>query len=93
MQSLTSQGGEYMRYQCADPAGGTTFFIVNLAERRSDLLVQHIDDLGATMKTVKVVQPFAIWQWWCYPNTCMRYGASHWVTPSICYTGHSSRLG
>ena len=37
---------------CAVP-GGTYFFTVNLAERRSDTLVRHIDDLRAAMKTVK----------------------------------------
>ncbi len=42
-----------MRYRRANAAGGTYFFTVNLAERRSDLLVRHIDDLRAAMKTVK----------------------------------------
>jgi putative transposase len=49
-----------MRYRRADAAGGTYFFTVNLAERRSDLLVRHIDDLCAAMKTVKDTHPFAI---------------------------------
>ncbi len=49
-----------MRYRRADAAGGTYFFTVNLAERRSDLLVRHIDDLRAAMKTVKDAHPFAI---------------------------------
>jgi putative transposase len=40
-----------MRYRRADAAGDTYFFTVNLAERRSDLLVRHIDDVRATMKT------------------------------------------
>ncbi|MEQ1742399.1 MAG: hypothetical protein ABL869_07890 [Candidatus Nitrotoga sp.] len=33
---------------------------MNLAERRSDLLVRHIDDLRATKKTVNDAHPFAI---------------------------------
>ena len=33
---------------------------MNLAERRSDLLVRHIDDLRAAMKKVKDVHSFAI---------------------------------
>jgi len=41
-----------VRYPRADAAGGTYFFSVNLAERRSNLLVRHVDDLRATMKTV-----------------------------------------
>ena len=49
-----------MRYRRADAAGGTYFFTVNLAERRSDLLVRHIDDLRAAMKAVKDAHPFAI---------------------------------
>ena len=49
-----------MLYRRADAAGGTYFFTVNLAERRSDLLVRHIDDLRAAMKTVKNAHPFAI---------------------------------
>ncbi len=49
-----------MRYQRADAAGDTYCFTVNLAERRSDVLVRHIDDLRATMKTVKDAHPFVI---------------------------------
>jgi len=33
-----------MRYLRANAAGGTYFFTDNLAERRSDLLVRHIDN-------------------------------------------------
>lgn len=39
-----------MRYRRADALGGTYFFTVNRAERRSDVLVRHIDDLYAAMK-------------------------------------------
>ena len=49
-----------MRYRRANAAGGTYFFTVNVAERRSDVLVRHIDDLRAAMKTVKDAYPFAI---------------------------------
>jgi putative transposase len=49
-----------MRYRRANAAGGTYFFTVNLAERRFDLLVRHIDDLRASMKKVKYAHPFAI---------------------------------
>src|SRR4030067_1069708 len=49
-----------MRYRRADAAGGTYFFTVNLADRRSDVLVQHIDDLREVMKTVKDAHPFTI---------------------------------
>jgi putative transposase len=49
-----------MRYRRADAEGGTYFFTVNLAERRSDLLVRHIDDLRAAMKTVIDAHPISI---------------------------------
>ena len=49
-----------MNYRRAQAEGGTYFFSVNLAERRSDVLVRHIDDLRAAMKTVKAAHPFAV---------------------------------
>jgi hypothetical protein len=83
-----------MRYRCAHAAGGTTFFTVNLAERRSDLLVRHIDDLLAAMKTVKDTHPVAVVIMVVLPpNTRMRYGACHRAIPTIRYAGRSSRPG
>ena len=38
-----------MRHRRATAAGGTYYFTVNLAERDTDLLVRHIDDLRAVM--------------------------------------------
>lgn len=52
--SQTSRGDEHMRYQRADAAGGRYFFTVNLAERRSNLLVRHIEYLRAAMNTMKI---------------------------------------
>ena len=49
-----------MRYRRADAAGGTYFFTVNLAERRSDLLLRQVDDLRAVTTSVKQAHPFAI---------------------------------
>jgi putative transposase len=49
-----------MRYRRADTAGGTYFFTVNLAERRSDLLMRHIQDLRAVINKVKQAHPFVI---------------------------------
>ena len=49
-----------MHYRRADATGGTYFFTVNVAEWRSDVLVRHIDNLRAAMKTVKDAHPFAI---------------------------------
>ncbi|MDX1253000.1 MAG: transposase [Gammaproteobacteria bacterium] len=48
-----------MRYRRANAAGGTYFFTVNLAERSSDRLVRHVDDLRAVIKKVKEAHPFA----------------------------------
>ena len=47
-----------MRYRRANTAGGTYFFTVNLADRRSDLLIRHIDNLRAVMRAVKQARPF-----------------------------------
>ena len=49
-----------MRYRMTNAEGGTYFFTVNLAERSSDKLVRHIDDLRAVIGNVKQAHPFAI---------------------------------
>jgi len=50
---------EAMRYRRAKVAGGTYSFTVNLAERHSDLLVRHIEDLRTVMQGAKQAHPFA----------------------------------
>ena len=49
-----------MRYRRADAAGGTYFFTVNLADRRSDLLLRRIEDLRAAHRSVIRAHPFVI---------------------------------
>lgn len=49
-----------MRYRHADASVGIYLFTVNLAERCSDVLMRHIDDLRAAMKSVKDAYPFAL---------------------------------
>jgi len=49
-----------MRYRRSDAAGGTYFFTVNLAERGSDRLVRHVDDLRVVTNKVKQAHPFAV---------------------------------
>ena len=49
-----------MQYRRSHTAGGTYFFTVNLAERRSDILVRHIEDLRAVINAVKQTHPFAM---------------------------------
>jgi putative transposase len=49
-----------MRYRRANTDGGTYFFTVHLAERHSDLLVCHIEDLRAVTQSVKQAHPFSI---------------------------------
>ena len=49
-----------MHYRRANTAGGTYFFTVNLADRRSELLVRHIDALRAVIELVKSRHPFSI---------------------------------
>jgi putative transposase len=48
-----------MRYRRANTEGETYFFTVNLADRLSDLLVRHIEDLSAVTQSVKQVHPFS----------------------------------
>ena len=57
-----------MRYKRADIAGGTYFFTVNLADRSSRLLVEHIDDLRTAVKIVKHRHPFEIVAWVVLPE-------------------------
>ena len=49
-----------MRYRRLKVSGATYFFTVNLAERKSDLLVTHIDLLRASVRHVKTTHPFTI---------------------------------
>jgi putative transposase len=49
-----------MRYRRSQSAGGTFFFTVNLADRSSDLLVRHMDELRAVLAHVKRAHPFAL---------------------------------
>jgi len=49
-----------MDYRRAYVAGGCYFFTATLANRKSDLLVQHIETLRAAIKTVKERHPFTI---------------------------------
>jgi putative transposase len=61
-----------MQYRRANTAGGTYFFTVNLADRRADTLVRHINDLRDVIKAshpytlvAQVVMPehlHAIWR-------------------------------
>ena len=57
-----------MRYRRADVAGGTYFFTVNLADRSSRLLVEHIDELRDAVKVVKQRHPFDIAAWVVLPE-------------------------
>lgn len=47
-----------MRYRRARVPGATYFFTVNLADRRSRLLVENIDVLRATLRRVQQAHPF-----------------------------------
>jgi putative transposase len=48
--------------------GGTYFFTVNLANRRSDLLVREIETLRAAIRAVRVATPFHIDAWVILPD-------------------------
>lgn len=49
-----------MRYRRANITGGTYFFTVNLADRKSALLVEHIDLLREAMRKTQQSHPFEI---------------------------------
>ena len=49
-----------MRYRRALIEGATYFFMVNLAERSSRLLVDRIDDLREGVRDVHKAHPFEI---------------------------------
>ncbi len=48
--------------------GGTYFFIVNLLDRKSNLLVQQIDILRDSVRKVRTSSPFHIDAWVVLPN-------------------------
>ena len=48
--------------------GGTYFFTLNLLERRSDLLVRHIDALRAAVRRTRRERPFRIDAWVVLPE-------------------------
>ena len=48
--------------------GGTYFFTVNLFDRRSELLVQHIDTLREVVRGVRRRRPFHIDAWVVMPD-------------------------
>ncbi|SFM73088.1 REP-associated tyrosine transposase [Nitrosomonas communis] len=50
-------------YRCNRIPGGTYFFTVNLYDRKSDLLITHIDALCAAVRIVKQQRPFHIDAW------------------------------
>jgi putative transposase len=48
--------------------GGTYFFTVNLANRRSDLLVREIERLRAAIRAARLTAPFHIDAWVILPD-------------------------
>jgi putative transposase len=48
--------------------GATYFFTVNLNDRRSDLLVRHIDLLREAVRDVRAKRPFEILAWVVLPD-------------------------
>jgi putative transposase len=56
---------DYRRFRVP---GGTYFLTVNLLERRSDLLVRHIDALREAVRRTRRERPFAIDAWVVLPE-------------------------
>ncbi len=48
--------------------GGTYFFTVNLLDRKSQLLVVHINELRAAVRKIRQLQPFHIDAWVVLPD-------------------------
>jgi putative transposase len=48
--------------------GGTYFFTVNLANRRSDLLVREVETLRSAIRAVRLATPFHIDAWVILPD-------------------------
>jgi putative transposase len=49
-----------MQYRRAKEKGGTYFFTANLADRKSSLFIEHIEELRYVVKKVKQQHPFNI---------------------------------
>ncbi len=57
-----------MRYRRANTAGGIYFFTVNLSNRDSTLLVDHVEALRASVRKVRDRHPFEIVSWVTLPD-------------------------
>ena len=57
-----------MQYRRARLPGAAYFFTVNLADRRQRLLVEHVDLLRESVRTVKRTHPFEIVAWVVLPE-------------------------
>jgi len=67
-----------MLYRRTDVEGGTSFFTVNLAERKRTILVDHMDVLRTVMKKMKVVHAFRIDAMVILPDQ----GQAQWPLPA-----------
>jgi putative transposase len=56
---------DYRRFRVP---GGTYFFTINLLDRRSDLLVRHIDALREAVRRTRRERPFVIDAWVVLPD-------------------------
>jgi putative transposase len=68
-------------------AGGTFFFTVNLLDRRSDVLVTHVDALRAAVRKALGGNPFHIDAWVVLPDPMQACGRFTILTsPTISMT-------
>ena len=56
---------DYRRYRVP---GGTYFFTINLLERRSDLLIRHIEALREAVRRTRAERSFHIDGWVVLPD-------------------------
>ena len=57
-----------MRYRRASIPGATYFFTVNLADRKSNLLIDHIEQLRDSVRKVRSAHPFESIAWVVLPD-------------------------
>lgn len=78
------------RYRLAQVPGATSFFTANLRNRRSDLLVCHVDLLRETVRATKHRPPSIPMHGAFLPDTCIASGRCPTGTQISLCPGRSS---
>jgi REP element-mobilizing transposase RayT len=81
---------DYRRYRVS---GGTYFFTINLLERRSDLLIRHIEALREAVRRTRAERSFHIDGWVVLPDHLHCMLTRHPVTITFPIASKPSRSG